>query len=177
VLNLPSVAVLDRPAALPGVARVERDGGAGTGTVANTVPKIGANTLHTAGATGTGVTGAVLDTGADTDHPDLAGAIEQQACLGSDGTTAGAGFCADGTDRQTGAGSAEDNAGDGTHVTGIVTSNGIVGPVGVAPGAGIVAVKVMDGCSLSGCFHASPTSSRRSSTSRATPSSAWTSSP
>jgi subtilisin family serine protease len=39
-------------------------------------------------------------------------------------------------------------------VTGIVTSNGVVSPVGVAPDTGIVAVKVTDDCSFGGCFYA-----------------------
>ena len=55
-----------------------------------------------------------------------------------DGTIDGAGRCPDGSDRQFGPGAAEDDAGHGTHVTGIVTSNGTLGSVGAAPDAGIV---------------------------------------
>lgn len=145
-----STAELQALAAVPEVARVDVMDSGGTGALANTVPIIGADVLHTAGFDGTGVTVAVLDSGADTDHPDLAGSVIHQACFGYNG---GAGFCANGTTRQVGAGAAEDNAGHGTHVTGIVRSAGHVSSVGVAPGVSIVALKVTDGCSFSGCFY------------------------
>ena len=45
---------------------------------------------------------------------------------------------------QSGAGAAEDDHGHGTHVTGIITSDGNVASRGVAPGASIVSVKVLD---------------------------------
>jgi hypothetical protein len=149
--HLTSTAELDALAAQPEVKRIDVDAGGGTGALANTVPIIGADVLHTAGYDGTGVTVAVLDSGADNDHPDLAGSVIHQACFGFNG---GAGFCPNGTTRQVGAGAAEDNAGHGTHVTGIVRSAGNVSSVGVAPGVGIVSLKVTDGCSFSGCFYA-----------------------
>jgi subtilisin family serine protease len=43
-----------------------------------------------------------------------------------------------------GPGSAEDDGGHGTGVAGIITSGGVVAPLGVAPDAGIVAVKVLN---------------------------------
>ena len=141
---------LERLAAHPSVRKVDLDGGGGTGTLANVVPKIGANTLHAGGTRGAGVTVAVLDSGYDRDHPDLAGAGTYEACFGED---FGGGFCPNGTTRQTGAGAAEDDAGHGTHVTGIVTSNGTVSSVGVAPHASVVSIKVTDNCSFSGCFY------------------------
>jgi subtilisin family serine protease len=54
------------------------------------------------------------------------------------------GSCPNGSDRQSGAGAAEDDQGHGTGMTGVITSNGTVSPVGVAPDAEIVAIKVLD---------------------------------
>jgi subtilisin family serine protease len=143
-------------AAQPNVRRIDIDRIAGGGHLATTVPLIGADDLHSAGLTGAGTTVAVLDSGYDSDHPDLVGSVVHEACFGSRGpqepTT---GFCANGLDRQVGPGAAEDNAGHGTHVTGIITSDGVVSPVGVAPASSIVAIRVTDGsCGFAGCFFA-----------------------
>lgn len=134
------------------VARVDLDEG-GTGALTNSVPLIRANLRHAKGNRGAGVVVGIFDTGIDTDHPDLADALVGQACFGDDdGNIDGAGFCPDGSDRQTGAGAAEDDAGHGTHVSGIVASNGVVSGTGFAPDASIYAIKVTDDCSFSGCF-------------------------
>ena len=149
-----SESALRRLAARPGVRRIDLDVG-GTGSLATSVPFIGADARHADGNDGEGVVVAILDTGIDSDHPDLADDVLDQACFGDDdGAIDGAGYCPDGSDRQTGAGAAEDDAGHGTHVAGIVTSRGTVSGAGVAPGAGIVAVKVLDDCSFAGCFSA-----------------------
>ncbi len=149
-----SPAALERLAAHPDVVKVDLDEGAGTGTLGTVVPLIDADTIHATGTRGTGVTVAVLDSGHDLDHPDLAGATTYQSCFGDAFAGGGLGFCPNGTRRQTGAGAAEDDAGHGTHVTGIVTSGGAVSSVGVAPNTSIVAVKVTDDCSFGGCFYA-----------------------
>ncbi|RPH49116.1 MAG: hypothetical protein EHM84_06640, partial [Lysobacterales bacterium] len=96
------------------------------------VPFINADLVqNNLGVTGAGVTVAVLDTGIDTDHPDL-----------SDNIAAGAQhFLDDGGDIGAGA---EDDNGHGTNVSGIITVGGVVASVGVAPDADILAVKVLD---------------------------------
>jgi subtilisin family serine protease len=115
----------------PQVARV---GLAGEGIPAldQSVPYIRADRVQTQlGITGQGVTVAVLDTGVDSDHPDLADSLVPGALhfLGN-GANVGPG--------------AEDFDGHGTNVTGIITSNGGVAPVGVAPETGVLALQVIN---------------------------------
>jgi len=112
-------------------------------TLAEGVSLIGADTLHTAGITGKGVNVAVLDTGVDTDHPDLADDVVAEQCFCNDHPSPLRGCCPAGGLQQNGPGSAEDDNGHGTHTAGIITSGGVVAPAGVAPDAGIVAVKVL----------------------------------
>jgi subtilisin family serine protease len=88
--------------------------------------------------TGAGVTVAVLDTGIDTDHPDLADDIAYEVCFSVLATCPGGGTTA------TGGGAAEDANGHGTNVSGVVTSNGNVAPRGIAPDATIVAYRVLE---------------------------------
>ncbi|WP_033438670.1 S8 family serine peptidase [Saccharothrix sp. NRRL B-16314] len=90
------------------------------------VPQIGAPSAWAAGLTGAGATVAVLDTGVDAAHPDLADAV-----VGAqDFTGSGAG----------------DRIGHGTHVAGIVTGNGAASGGrhrGVAPDAKLFDGKVI----------------------------------
>jgi subtilisin family serine protease len=86
---------------------------------------------------GSGLTVAVLDTGLRTTHVDFAGRVRSQRNFTSDN----GGDVNDATDKQ----------GHGTHVGGIIVANGI--HVGIAPGAGIVPLKVLDN-SGSGTFDA-----------------------
>src|SRR6185436_2139247 len=101
----------------------------------------GAATLHAQGLTGAGIVIGEIDSGVDSDNPDLAGAIAAEACI----CQSNGGCCPDGTAFQVGPGAAEDDHGHGTMVAGIMTSDRHVAPVGVAPGARIVAVKAING--------------------------------
>jgi subtilisin family serine protease len=125
-------------AAAPGVAAVSLDGRVRAQLVEGAA-LIGATSVHSQGYTGAGVRVAVLDTGIDTNHPDLASDIAVQHCFCS-GTLL-LGCCANNAMEAT---SAEDDQGHGTSVAGIITSAGAVAPLGVAPAAKIVAVKVLD---------------------------------
>jgi len=78
-------------------------------------------------STGTGVTVAVIDSGVQATHPDLAG----QVLPGKDWVTG------------TGDGTA-DGHGHGTHVAGIIAATGAVGTTGLAPGAKILPLRVLD---------------------------------
>ena len=115
-------------------------------TLDDSVPLVGADGWHAQGVTGEGVVVAVLDSGIDRDHPDLADDLVHEACFRAAAVAASdaASRCPDGSDQQLGdPGSAEDDDGHGTHVTGVITSRGTVAPLGVAPDAEIMAIKVL----------------------------------
>jgi len=83
------------------------------------------------GFDGTGVRVGVIDTGLDTDHPDLADSIDMSACVNTTGDPNGC----------------EDIDGHGTAVAGTITGNGgdcSSGDcsIGIAPGATVFGVKV-----------------------------------
>lgn len=90
------------------------------------LPKIGAFTAWDTTMGSSSIRVAVLDTGADLDHPDLVGRIVKQ------------------TDVADNDGSAEDDDGHGTHVAGIIaaTANNSQGVAGVAPGVSLIIVDV-----------------------------------
>ena len=114
--------------------------------LSDSVPLIGADSWHQQGVTGEGVVVAVLDSGLDTDHPDLADDLVHEACFrqAAIAASAAASTCPDGSGQQLfDAGAAEDDDGHGSHVTGIITSGGQVAPVGVAPDAEIMAIKIL----------------------------------
>ena len=115
--------------------------------MAEGVPLIGADQAAVLGVTGSGINVAVVDSGVMSSHADLAGDIVGEACFCEEG--GGAGCCPNGSTTMVGAGAAADGDGHGTNVTGIITSSGNVTAPGVAPGAGIVAVKVYDSDSSS----------------------------
>lgn len=83
-------------------------------------------------STGAGALIVVLDTGVDSAHPDLAGKLVGEARVSNGALT-------------TGPGTAADDSGHGTHVSGIAvadTDNGI-GIAGAAPDARLYAIKVL----------------------------------
>ncbi|HEX6360576.1 S8 family serine peptidase [Actinophytocola sp.] len=97
-------------------------------TLEHSVPQIGAPAAWAAGHDGTGTTVAVLDTGYDPTHPDLAGVV-----------TAAENF----TDTP----DATDRFGHGTHVAATVAGTGAASGgrrKGVAPGADVIVGKVLD---------------------------------
>ena len=113
----------------------------GSAALANSVPQINADTVHGLGIDGRGVTVAVLDTAVDTAHPDLAGHIVAEECF------CASACCPGNVTRLSGTGSATGTAIiHGTHVTGIIVSQGTnhIADVGVAPGADVVAIRVLD---------------------------------
>jgi len=103
---------------------------------------IGVPTAVSAGLTGLGMNVAVLDSGIDTDHEDLADAVVAEQCF-CDDAPGPFGCCPGGDDTESGSGAAEDDTGHGTSVSGIITSAGASASLGVAPDAGIVALKVL----------------------------------
>lgn len=94
--------------------------------------QINADDVWAEGIDGTGVNVAVLDTGIDMDHPEL-----------SDCYIGGYDYVSDDD-------TPEDWHGHGTHVSGIITADGVdANAKGVAPGAGIYMYKV---CGTYGCY-------------------------
>jgi subtilisin family serine protease len=144
--GLPALAVeisgpgLARLAAAPGVVRVGPDLRV-EAQLAQGVPLANLHWLHNQGVTGGGATVAVLDTGIDSDHPNLAAGIVAQRCFCD--LVPGAGCCPNGTATQSGAGAAEDDHGHGTRVAGVIRSTH-ASAWGGAPDSSIVAVKVLD---------------------------------
>ncbi|MEO1934252.1 MAG: S8 family serine peptidase, partial [Myxococcales bacterium] len=102
---------------------------------------VGATHVQSLGVTGSGVTVAVLDTGIDTDHPDVSANLIAEACF-CNNLPGPLGCCPDGSDEQIGPAAAEDDDGHGTQSAGVIVSNSITNQ-GIAPDASIVAIKVL----------------------------------
>jgi subtilisin family serine protease len=97
---------------------------------------IGADTVwREFGLSGAGVRVAMLDTGVDTTHVDLAGSLVSQHCFNRTGGCL--------PERGTESDNAQDENGHGTHVAGIVASRGQTSPQGIAAAAELVAVRVL----------------------------------
>ncbi|MDH6465191.1 subtilisin family serine protease [Micromonospora sp. A200] len=121
-----------RLGAAGGVERIWLDGRRRV-TLDHSVPQIGAPTAWSAGFTGKGVSVAVLDTGVDTTHPDLAGKVAESR-----------NFTEVTDDR--------DTVGHGTHVASTIAGSGAGSGgkyKGVAPDATLLSGKVCEdiGCS------------------------------
>ena len=108
------------------------------------IPLVGLDDLHVASLTGNGVRVAVLDTGVDLAHADLAGAVVDERCFCDDGFVTPAGCCPNGQANQSGPGAAQDDHGHGTRVASIITSAGVHASLGGAPDTALVAVKVLN---------------------------------
>jgi subtilisin family serine protease len=120
----------------PDVADVSLDA-VGEAATTQSLPLIFADVAYAQGITGEGVTVAVLDTGIDTDHADLADSIAYERCYLTESPCPPQPH------------PAEDDVisahgGHGTNVSGIITGNGTVAPRGVAPDAQIAAYKILD---------------------------------
>jgi subtilisin family serine protease len=100
------------------------------------VPLIQANSVHNLGIRGDGVRIAIIDTGIDTDHPDFSTVTPGDRIVAQNCFLFGA-SCPSAPNV------AEDGNGHGTHVAGIAASDGSVAPVGVAPHAQLVVIKVL----------------------------------
>ena len=122
----------------PDVWRVDLDEG-GSGNALQALPLAKLDLVKSSGLGGKGITVAVIDSGIDTNHPDLVDSLVAEQCF-----CTGGGCCPNGQATQSGAGSAEDDHGHGTNVSGIISSNGVVAPEGGAPDVDIVAIKVLD---------------------------------
>lgn len=126
----------------PSVTGIELDVG-GAGHMVQASPLVHLNETFSAGLTGAGAKVAVIDSGIDTDHRDFSGRIVAQQCFCA-GLPGSEGCCPNGADVMSGDGSAEDDHGHGTNVSGILAGGGKVAHRGAAPEASIVAVKVLD---------------------------------
>jgi subtilisin family serine protease len=120
---------LARLASDPDVERIGLDVGGGHAADAESTTLIHADQAQALGFTGSGVTVGILDSGVDVGHPDLQANVVGQHCVYD---------CAGGPD------SAQDDNGHGTNVSGIIASKGTVAPIGIAPAAKLVMVKMLD---------------------------------
>ncbi|PSP56342.1 hypothetical protein BRC82_02285 [Halobacteriales archaeon QS_1_67_19] len=130
------------------VRYVERNGT--MEALAQTLPwgidRVDAEALHDAGETGSGADIAILDTGIDSDHPDLQANIQGGKCFADDCCgEAGGLFCS--TNDNACNYAWDDDNNHGTHCAGTADAvDNTEGVVGVSTEANLYAGKVLDGC-------------------------------
>jgi len=139
---------LARLQSAPVVSRVLEDGIA-RASLAESVPRIGADRLWAQGFDGSGTVIAVLDTGVDSTHPFLANKVVEEACYSSTVARRSSTLCPNGQEEQLGAGAGVNcslpSCEHGTHVAGIAAGNGATAGKtfsGVAKGADLMAIQV-----------------------------------
>lgn len=123
---------------MPGVQSIEYDSTveSSSQTVPYSYNMVGAAQRVPSSLTGKGVKIGILDSGIETAHPDLKGRVAGGACMMTD-PDASASACLFGF---------QDDFGHGTHVAGIIAANNnSIGTVGIAPGATLYSIKVLDG--------------------------------
>lgn len=121
----------------PKVARIVEDKVV-RASLSTSIPQIGANSVHISGITGQGSKVCIVDTGVDDTHPalnPLINEIDYVQLSGGNPTF-----------------DATDDHGHGTHVAGIIASRD---PIfrGVAPGASLMAAKVLDSTGTGSSFN------------------------
>ncbi len=137
---------LDKISNMPDISSIEEDR-LSEPTLAQSVPLIGASNGTFNGYNGNGQAVAILDTGVDKNHTDLAGRVVSEACYSTSNPSGGIqSLCADGSTESTAAGSAMPYANGvcpsgkcdhGTHVAGTAA-----GAQGVGRGASLIAIQV-----------------------------------
>lgn len=140
--TLPALAGEVTPAGLealrqqPGVAAIALDLPVEIADVTPGAAFIGADAIwRDFGLNGAGVRVAVLDTGVDTAHVDLAASVVGQHCFNRN-----SGCLPDGAAEGD---IGQDQNGHGTHVAGIIASRGQTSPQGIAAASELVAVRVL----------------------------------
>lgn len=139
-------AALDELRRNPDVERIDLDG-LGTAALGGSVPQVRAERVHARSVDGRGSVIAIVDNGIDAAHPDIADALVHEECFCRGGISGGLSrnpCCPNGEARASGPGSAATTDPHGPHVAGIALSRGRVAPVGMAPGAELLAVRVLD---------------------------------
>lgn len=136
LLNLPLVVAVDNDivgtaAEVSPVTQTDIFADASSDTIPWGVARIGAIKVQQTGASGSGVTVAVLDSGIDCEHPDLKVNIVS--------------YEDEGFSAFPGTGPCDDDNGHGTHIAGIIAAaSNQEGIIGVGPQGTLVPVKVLD---------------------------------
>ena len=129
-------AALREMATWPEILRIGLDYGGG-GHMSEARPLTDVSLVNDLGFSGAGAKIVVIDSGLDSDHPDLSDRLIGEYCDCP-------GCCPSGGSTQEGTGAAEDDHGHGTNVSGILAGSGVLAEPGVAFSADIVAIKILD---------------------------------